>query len=66
MASLGRLNGDNAGQMVKGPPEIEFKKKLSWSQQMGVIVAMLVQAGHEHWIQWVIEVSSHPTKLVES
>jgi len=51
-----------------GPPELEFKKnkRLSWSQQMGVVVAMLVQAGHEDWIRWVIEVRGldWPTKVV--
>ncbi|KAK4685899.1 replication fork protection complex subunit TIMELESS/Tof1/Swi1, partial [Tremellales sp. Uapishka_1] len=37
--------------------ELEFKKnkKLSWSQQMGVVVSLLVQDSHEDWIHWVIE-----------
>lgn len=42
-----------------GPAELEFKKKhkLSWSQQMEVVVAVLLQAQHSAWIDWVIEVS---------
>jgi replication fork protection complex subunit Tof1/Swi1 len=45
--------------MAKGPAELEFKKnkKLSWSQQMGVAVSLLVEAGHEDWIKWIISVS---------
>ena len=46
-------------QMAKGPLELSFKKNknLTWSQQMGIIVAILVRAGHDDWIRWVIEVS---------
>jgi replication fork protection complex subunit Tof1/Swi1 len=41
-----------------GMMELEFKKNkgLSWSQQMGVVVGVLVQAGHQVWITWIIEV----------
>ncbi|KAL7421129.1 Topoisomerase 1-associated factor 1 [Cryptotrichosporon argae] len=41
-----------------GPAELEFvkNKKLSWSQQMGVVVAMLVKADHADWVRWIIEV----------
>ena len=48
-------------QMAKGPIELAFKKskKLTWSQQMGIVVAMLVREGHEDWISWVIEVSCY-------
>ncbi|WOO84917.1 Topoisomerase 1-associated factor 1 [Vanrija pseudolonga] len=41
-----------------GPAELEFikKHKLSWSQQMGVVVKMLVDADHEEWVRWMINV----------
>ena len=46
-------------QIDKGPAELEFKKNknLSWSDQMRVVVAMLLGAGRESWIRWVINVS---------
>ncbi|KAK8843979.1 hypothetical protein IAR55_006771 [Kwoniella newhampshirensis] len=39
-----------------GPAELEFKKnkKLSWSQQMGVVVSLLVKDGREEWIKWIM------------
>jgi hypothetical protein len=42
-----------------GPAELEFKKnkKLSWSQQMEVVITVLLQAEHQAWIEWVINVS---------
>ena len=47
--------------MARGPAELEFKKnaKLSWSQQMESIIAMLLQAGHREWIEWTIQVSRY-------
>jgi replication fork protection complex subunit Tof1/Swi1 len=41
-----------------GPAELELKKnkKLSWSQQMEVVIAVLLQAEHQAWIEWVISV----------
>lgn len=44
-----------------GPAELEFKKKhkLSWSQQMEVVVAVLLQAQQSAWIDWVIEVRQY-------
>ena len=41
-----------------GPAELEFKKnkKLSWSQQMEVVITVLLQANHQAWIEWVISV----------
>lgn len=41
-----------------GPAELEFKKnkKLSWSQQMEVVITVLLQAEHQAWIEWVISV----------
>ncbi|TXT09069.1 hypothetical protein VHUM_02543 [Vanrija humicola] len=41
-----------------GPAELEFikKHKLSWSQQMGVVVRMLVDADHEEWVRWIINI----------
>jgi len=44
-----------------GPAELEFKKnkKLSWSQQMEVVITVLLQANHQAWIEWVISVC-HP------
>jgi hypothetical protein len=49
-----------------GPAELEFKKnkKLSWSQQMEVVITVLLQAEHQAWIEWVISVSpSHKAML---
>ncbi|WRT69168.1 uncharacterized protein IL334_006152 [Kwoniella shivajii] len=41
-----------------GQAEIEFKKnkKLSWSQQMEIVVAIILKEGHEELIRWIIEV----------
>jgi replication fork protection complex subunit Tof1/Swi1 len=41
-----------------GPAELEFKKnkKLSWSQQMEVVISVLLEANHKAWIEWVISV----------
>lgn len=49
-----------------GPAELEFKKKhrLSWSQQMEVVVAVLLQEQHSAWIEWVISVSTQFSLLV--
>lgn len=40
--------------------ELEFRKNkhLTWSQQMEVVVVVLLQAGREAWIKWIIEVSA--------
>ena len=45
--------------MEQAPAELEYKKnaKLSWSQQMGTTVALLLQVGQRDLIDWVIEVS---------
>ncbi|WWD21366.1 hypothetical protein CI109_105851 [Kwoniella shandongensis] len=45
-------------QEKMGLAELEFKKskKLSWSQQMGVVVSILVKDGHEEWIKWIISI----------
>lgn len=49
-----------------GPAELEFKKnkQLSWSQQMQVVVAVLLQAQHQAWIEWVISVSPTSSALL--
>jgi hypothetical protein len=41
-----------------GPPELEFIKKnnLSWSDQMGVAIRMLLDANREEWVRWIISV----------
>lgn len=46
-----------------GPAELEFKKnkKLSWTQQMEVVIAVLLQAEHKSWVEWVIGVSTNST-----
>ena len=43
--------------MLRAPAELEFKKNknLSWSDQMGTVIAMLLQAEHQNWIEWVID-----------
>ena len=45
-------------QLERSPTDLEFKKNknLSWSEQMGTIIAILLQNGHRDWIEWVIEV----------
>ncbi|WVW79467.1 hypothetical protein I302_101436 [Kwoniella bestiolae CBS 10118] len=45
-------------QEKMGQAEIEFKKnkKLSWSKQMEITVAILLKEDHEDWIKWIIEV----------
>lgn len=44
--------------MLRAPAELEFKKNknLSWSDQMGTVIAMLLQAEHQDWIEWVIDI----------
>ena len=45
-------------KMLRAPAELEFKKNknLSWSDQMGTVIAMLLHAEHQDWIQWIIEI----------
>lgn len=45
-------------QMARGPVDLLFKKNknLSWSEQMGAVIAMLLQTEHRDWIEWIIEV----------
>ncbi|OCF79113.1 topoisomerase 1-associated factor 1 [Kwoniella mangroviensis CBS 8886] len=57
-------SGDGMGGQRKriqekmGQAEIEFKKnkKLSWSKQMEITVAILLKEEHEDWIKWIIEI----------
>ena len=41
------------------PAELEFvkKKNLSWSQQMEVVIGVLLKEGKQNLVEWVIEVS---------
>ncbi|ORX39175.1 timeless protein-domain-containing protein [Kockovaella imperatae] len=44
-------------KLERAPAELEYKKnkKMSWSQQMGTTVALLIQAGHKSWIEWIAD-----------
>lgn len=44
--------------MSRAPIDLIFKKNknLSWSEQMGAVIAMLLQTDHKDWIEWIIEV----------
>lgn len=50
--------GGGAGAK-KGLVEVEFvkNKKLSWGEQMGIVVGILLRDGKEGLIRWIIEVS---------
>lgn len=42
----------------KRPPEVQVKRGYSWSQQMGIAIACLVDKGEVGLINWVKEVCS--------
>jgi replication fork protection complex subunit Tof1/Swi1 len=53
-------DGPGAGSgNKKTPAELEFvkKKNLSWSQQMEVVIGVLLKDGKQSLIEWIIEVS---------
>ena len=41
----------------KRPAEVQVKRGYSWSQQLGIAIACLVEKGEEKLIDWVKEVS---------
>lgn len=45
-------NGDSSG-------EIQVKKGYSWSEQIGIAVAALVEEGKSELAEWVKDVSGH-------
>lgn len=40
----------------KRPPEVQVKRGYSWSQQLGIAIACLVDKGEQKLIDWVKEV----------
>jgi replication fork protection complex subunit Tof1/Swi1 len=46
------------GARKRDPAELEFVKKrnLSWSQQMEVVIGMLIRDGKRALIEWIVEV----------
>lgn len=53
-------DGPGAGSAnKKTPAELDFVKKrnLSWSQQMEVVIGVLLKDGKQSLIEWIIEVS---------
>ena len=46
--------------------DLVFKKNknLSWSQQMGVVVAMLLQQDKRAWIDWAMNVCPQGMELI--
>jgi len=39
------------------PPDVEVKKGYSWSDQLGIVIAALVEASHEDLLRWTTEES---------
>jgi replication fork protection complex subunit Tof1/Swi1 len=56
--------GGGAGRVgnKKTPAELEFvkNKNLSWSQQMKVVIGVLLKDGKQSLIEWIVEVSATP------
>ena len=42
------------------PAEVEVKKGYSWSDQLGIAIAALVEASQEDLVKWAQEVSVVP------
>jgi replication fork protection complex subunit Tof1/Swi1 len=39
------------------PPDVEVKKGYSWSDQLGIAIAALVEASHSDFLKWTTEES---------
>lgn len=42
------------------PPDVQVKKGYSWSEQLGIAIAALVDGGQEDLIGWVQDVCTRP------
>lgn len=40
------------------PPEVQVKKGYSWSEQLGIAVACLIENGNQKLVDWAKEVRS--------
>lgn len=38
------------------PPEVEVKKGYSWSDQLGIVIACLIDSNQEELVKWTTEV----------
>lgn len=45
------------------PPEVQVKKGYSWSEQIGIAIAALVDDGKTELIEWVKDVRNHINHL---
>ncbi|KAK2463337.1 hypothetical protein APHAL10511_004648 [Amanita phalloides] len=51
----GHLDGEN-GAEKKAPLEVRVKKGYSWSDQLGIAIAALTEAGQDYFVQWTKEI----------
>jgi replication fork protection complex subunit Tof1/Swi1 len=40
------------------PPDVQVKKGFSWSEQLGIAIAVLVEGGEQELVAWVKDVGS--------
>lgn len=49
---------------TKFPPEVQVKKGYSWSEQIGIAIAALVEDGKAELVEWVKDVCNHISHLI--
>lgn len=42
-----------------GEGEVQVKRGYSWSEQLGIVIAALVDAGNVQWVNWTKDVSAN-------
>jgi len=42
------------------PPDVQVKKGFSWSEQLGIAIAVLVEGGEQELVDWIKDVGSLP------
>jgi replication fork protection complex subunit Tof1/Swi1 len=56
-----KVKRDRGGKMVEDtrfPPDVQVKKGFSWSEQLGIAIAALVEGGERELVDWVKDVGS--------
>ncbi|KAF8185006.1 timeless protein-domain-containing protein [Mycena galopus ATCC 62051] len=47
-----------------GAGEVQVKRGFSWSEQLGIVIAALVDEGNVQWVNWTEDVSAPPTHRI--
>jgi replication fork protection complex subunit Tof1/Swi1 len=42
------------------PADVQIKKGYSWSDELGIAIAALVDAGQRELVEWVVQVKASP------